>query len=1334
MALDPDIFDQAQQIFCQEALDQLAVLETEILALRQEINPGRIHNLMRASHSLKGGAASFGWQEIAAIAHQLESVFRALFDGSVQVDSELETLLLRAFDHLRNPLLSQIKTGSHECEGAPEIFTELSQRLKINRDPGHVPSAAELGVDIVQTLFEQEVESGIAHLEQVTADPTGYLLLGEWRAQLELLGAIGEMSGLPGFTALTQTIALALRQHLDSEQWLPLLQQALVDLRTAQAQVILGDRESGGSASEALLAWVNLNHPSDESLAELESLFGSLDAQDDLSLDPAAETQSIETLSMEELMSWASESESNNVPESEVGMELDFSALESVFGDGSSFENDLNRVNLDLERSDSAELTEESTSEASGLDFLALASVFEEDPGSKPQSQPSPPEDLTERRLDVDPVTYEIFTQEARDLLATIEAGLLELRQQDFSPEQFQTLMRAAHSIKGGAALVDLPEIKTVAHQLENVFQVLYRQQPEVDPQLEDLLLGAFDSLRMPLLQQIQQGFYLPEQTLEQAAEVFAQLEQRLGGTSSADEDLPSQLGSEAIQTLFESEIAPLIAEWQEMLSQSPDSGDVAATLGSQAELLITLGEMLSWIPLAQIGQVIQAALHRDPDAAVSIAQLAVVNLQLAQTALNHGELAQAQVLPDLLAYCPDLELMAIPDQPQDPQPTLAPTRVMTESEDPQPELAAAMPLQDPVVPVLPQQVVRVDLSRLERINNRIGELVTQENSLFVHNDALTGILRATQQRAQQFERFSRSFQDALDALTLHSQRSQGSSLDQQFDPLQLDRYSRMHSLMQEAVEEMLQLEEAFLDMTHFAQQSQHTLKRHRQTLKQVRDDLIWARMLPLKDLVQRFPRMVRDLASQLHKSANLVVIGADTLIDKGILEKLYDPLVHLIRNSIDHGIERPDQRTSIGKPPSGTIEIRAYYQGNQTCIEIRDDGNGIPLEKVIDKGIRQGLITPEEAKTFTPQQAYELLFSPGFSTASQVTDISGRGVGLDVVRLQVQKLKGLIEVDSQPQRGTTFTIRLPLTLTVARLLIMVTEAGLLAFPIDDVVAVVAAPAQALIQADPTSAHDPAASSCRYLWQGQRIPVYPLSQILPYRYPVLVESRDPIAALTLPDNTAPPLVLVRRGSEVVALQVDGLLREQELVIKPPSRALTPPPYLYGCSVLGDGRLVPVLDPAAVLLASGKGSTTSVRLRLAQSNLPTVLIADDSPTMRQTLTSSLRKAGYRVTQARDGQEALDFLRRDPHVGAVICDIEMPQMNGFEFLSSCRQAQLQVPVIMLTSRGSSKHRQLAQQLGAVDYLTKPFLEQELRATLQRCLAQIPAQSSAPKPFLA
>ncbi len=939
----------------------------------------------------------------------------------------------------------------------------------------------------------------------------------------------------------------------------------------------------------------------------------------------------------------------------------------------------------------------------------------------------------------MDPVTYEIFTQEARDLLATIEAGLLELRQQDFSPEQFQTLMRAAHSIKGGAALVDLPEIKTVAHQLENVFQVLYRQQPEVDPQLEDLLLGAFDSLRMPLLQQIQQGFYLPEQTIEQAAEVFAQLEQRLGSTPSAEEDLPSQLGSEVIQALFESEIAPLIPEWQQMLSQSPAPADVAASLGSQAELLITLGEMVSWIPLAQIGQAIQAALQTDPDAAVSIAQLAVANLQLAQTALNHGELAQVQVLPDLLAYCPDLELMALPAQPQDPQPTTAPSMDVNQlaSEDPQPELAAAMPLQDPVVPVLPQQVVRVDLSRLERINNRIGELVTQENSLFLHNDALTAILRATQQRAQQFERFSRSFQDALDALTLQSQRSQGSSLDQQFDPLQLDRYSRMHTLMQEAVEEMLQLEEAFLDMSHFTQQSQQTLKRHRQTLKQVRDDLIWARMLPLKDLVQRFPRMVRDLASQLHKSANLVVAGADTLIDKGILEKLYDPLVHLIRNSLDHGIELPDQRTAIGKSPSGTIEIRAYYQGNQTCIQIRDDGNGIPLEKVIDKGIRQGLITPEEAKTFTPQQAYELLFSPGFSTASQVTDISGRGVGLDVVRLQVQKLKGLIEVDSQPQRGTTFTIRLPLTLTVARLLIMVTEAGLLAFPIDDVVAVVAAPVQALIEideTDPTSTPDPAALSRSYLWQGQRIPVYPLSQILPYHYPVLVDSRDPIAALTLPDQTAPPLVLVRRGSEVVALQVDGLLREQELVIKPPSRALTPPPYLYGCSVLGDGRLVPVLDPAAVLLASGKGSATSVRLRLAQSDRPTILIADDSPTMRQTLTSSLRKAGYRVTQARDGQEALDFLRRDPQVGAVICDIEMPQMNGFEFLSACRQAQLQVPVIMLTSRGSSKHRQLAQQLGAVDYLTKPFLEQELRATLQRCLAQSPAQRSAPKPFLA
>ncbi|NJO86437.1 MAG: hypothetical protein HC818_07945 [Synechococcaceae cyanobacterium RM1_1_27] len=627
-------------------------------------------------------------------------------------------------------------------------------------------------------------------------------------------------------------------------------------------------------------------------------------------------------------------------------------------------------------------------------------------------------------------------------------------------------------------------------------------------------------------------------------------MEQILGDTSEAGHELPTalELGSNVIQALFDSEIAPLMAEWEQLLGQNLSPSQVQATLGAHAELLVTVGEMLNWIPLAQIGEKIQTALTAHPEAAVAITELSLAQLLIAQNTLLNGDPAQTEIMPEWSNYCPELESSRIPSQSNfgngstNDLPKIEENQLKIPTANP--VLSASMPLQDPLVPVLPQQAVRVDLSRLERINNHVGELFTQENSLFSQSDSLTAIMRSTQQRIQQFERFSQAFQDALDSLTLHSQTLRGSRLDpaEDFDPLQLDRYSLMHGLMQEAVEEMLQLEESFSDMSHFTQQTQQTLKRHRQTLKQVRDDLIWARMLPFKDLVQRFPRMVRDLSSQLHKSATLVIKGSDTLIDKGILEKLYDPLVHLIRNALDHGVEAPEQRIAIGKPPEGTLEIHAYYQGTQTCIEIIDDGGGISLDNVIQKAIRQGLITPSEAGNLSPQQVYELLFRPGFSTATSVTEISGRGVGLDVVRLQVQQLKGWIEVDSQPQRGTTITIRLPLTLTVARLLIVKVEAGLLAFPIEDVVAVVAAPIKELIESTVvnsnrdldidagTQAHphdqeaiNPSTTTLStYLWQGQRIPVYSLNQILPYHYPLLVENRDPIPLLNLPDNSAPP--------------------------------------------------------------------------------------------------------------------------------------------------------------------------------------------------------------------
>jgi two-component system, chemotaxis family, sensor histidine kinase and response regulator PixL len=558
-----------------------------------------------------------------------------------------------------------------------------------------------------------------------------------------------------------------------------------------------------------------------------------------------------------------------------------------------------------------------------------------------------------------------------------------------------------------------------------------------------------------------------------------------------------------------------------------------------------------------------------------------------------------------------------------------------------------------------------------------------------------------------------------------------GSEAPVDFDPLQMDVYDRFHLMMQEVIEQIAHLGEAMQDVGLITQQSQQTQRQRQQTLKQVRNDLLRARMLPVADILQRFPRMVRDLCAKYDKQVTVKLVGTATLVDKAVLDKLFDPLVHLVRNAFDHGIELPDRRVTQGKPAEATIEIRAYHRGNQTYIVIRDDGGGIDPQVIRKKAIAQALITPDEARKLSHEQLYEFLFSPGFSTAAKVTELSGRGVGLDAVRSQVRSLKGSITLTSQPGKGTTFVLRFPLTLSIAKLVVFSSQTQRMAIPSDTLVAIVMAPPAALITQN---------GQQFYASAGPLIPVYPQAALSKH-YP-LFSSPYEQAALTLPHEGSVPLLLITGDFdgelETMALAVDHILQEQECLIKPFGSVIAPPSYLYGCTVLGDGSLIPVIDGQALIahkkeidfLALNQALEISVAAAPVLppapavpvvNHIPTLLVIDDSLTARQFLALTLEKAGYQVVQARDGKEGLQQLQQSTQFQAIFCDIEMPRMNGFEFLTACRQ-ELSLtlpPIIMLTSRSGDKHRQMAYRLGASNYLTKPYLEQELLTTLQDCL---------------
>ncbi|MEM8716846.1 MAG: response regulator, partial [Cyanobacteria bacterium P01_G01_bin.4] len=385
---------------------------------------------------------------------------------------------------------------------------------------------------------------------------------------------------------------------------------------------------------------------------------------------------------------------------------------------------------------------------------------------------------------------------------------------------------------------------------------------------------------------------------------------------------------------------------------------------------------------------------------------------------------------------------------------------------------------------------------------------------------------------------------------------------------------------------------------------------------------------------------------------------------------------------------------------------------------------------RIREKAIERGLLSVEQAQTASDSQVIDCLFEPGFSTTDTVSELSGRGIGLDVVRVQLRELKGKVGIASELGQGTTFTLRLPFTLTMTKLLVCTVNSSAVALSSDNI--------EEIFVPAPETMHEEGAQ--RYVkWREQVVPIHPLSRLLEYRCPVtpLPDSKS-LQPIHTPEHWSSPLLVVKHGNNYAALEVGRLVTEQELAIKPLGAAIASPKYVYGCTVLADGTLVPVVDAIALVNTHQEpdGSTSSAiqqpaanddQSAFSKRQVSTILVVDDSVAQRRSLIQSCQRAGYRVLQAGNGQEALSQLEQGSRVDGIICDIEMPKMNGFEFLTIRRQNPnfASIPVAMLTSRSSQKHHQLALQLGASAYLTKPYLEQELLATLQSmCETNTPA----------
>lgn len=630
-------------------------------------------------------------------------------------------------------------------------------------------------------------------------------------------------------------------------------------------------------------------------------------------------------------------------------------------------------------------------------------------------------------------------------------------------------------------------------------------------------------------------------------------------------------------------------------------------------------------------------------------------------------------------------------------------------------------------------QFMRVEVRYLDSVNNLVGEMVVNRNSMDQNQSRLRQSLEGLLSRVQELGELSQRLQDQYDRSLLEAslqgvrgtmgryggdgnKGQQSHYSGQEFSDLEMDRYTDFHRLSQEIIELIVRVRESSSDIEFGVDEAEQVARQFRQVTSQLQEGLNRIRMVPFSQTADQLPGAIRQLTYQTGKQAALVVEGRDTPIDKAIQEKLTDPLRHLANNALVHGIEPPEERKRSGKPVEGRITVRAFYQANQSIIIVSDDGAGIPVERVKQKALRLGLLAPEA----DIDEVYNILFHPGFSGRSEteVDDLAGRGVGLDVVRRNITELRGTIQVDSTPGKGTTFTIRLPLTLSISKAMVCVSDKALVAFPLDGVEEMLDIPVDK-IRLDEKGRPS-------ILWRDQYIHYQPLSNLLRYSRGY-GRVRSEVYSISQ-DEGIIPIVVLQSSGQYVALQVDSFVEEQEIVIKQLRGPIHKPTGIAGATVLGNGRVLPIADIIELVdLAQGR-----VRHAISWSDddIPeqpevvrqtTVLIIDDSVTVRELLSMTFNKVGYRVEQARDGQDAWEKLRGGLPCDLIFCDIEMPRMDGLELLSRLREDESlkNLPIAMLTSRGAERHRQTARDLGATAYFTKPYLEEELLSAATRML---------------
>ena len=620
---------------------------------------------------------------------------------------------------------------------------------------------------------------------------------------------------------------------------------------------------------------------------------------------------------------------------------------------------------------------------------------------------------------------------------------------------------------------------------------------------------------------------------------------------------------------------------------------------------------------------------------------------------------------------------------------------------------------------------VRVRPRLLDRLVNHAGEVSIARTRLSAQMQQMRG---SVGDLTENLDRLRQQLRDIeLQAETQLSTRMEAARAAQQnFDPLEFDRYTRFQELTRMMAESVNDVATVQRGLVRNLESAEDQLAAQSRLTRDLQDDLLRTRMVEFEGLSDRLYRVVRQAAKETGKQVRLDLVGSHTEVDRGVLDRMAGAFEHLLRNSVTHGIEAPASRQAQGKEPMGTIIVAVHQEGNEVAIEFRDDGAGLDLERIRRKAEAQQLLVP--GAEVSEAELAQLIFTPGFSTAESVTELAGRGIGMDVVRAEVNAMGGRIETATAAGQGTSFKLILPLTTAVTKVVMVRCGDLVVSIPTNLVELVRRARAEEI---------DHAYASGTIPYADLTLPFFWFGALLQHSPRGLAEGRSL------------PVVVVRSAQQRVALHVDEVLGNQDVVVKNLGPQLSRVPGLAGMTLLASGAVALIYNPVALATVYGaQAQTWSRQARLAGAEAPQeqgeadrrpasleapaaplVLVVDDSLTVRRVTQRLLTREGYRVTLAKDGLEALEKMAEEIPL-VVLSDIEMPRMDGFDLARNLRgdERWKTVPIVMITSRIAQKHRDYAAELGVNHYLGKPYSEEELVSLVARYTRAALSQQSA------